>query len=56
MLVTITTSLMLCQHNVSLEGDCREILKVEYVHVNSKQNDNELFFSILARIVSNCCR
>ena len=28
MLVTITTSLMLCQHSVSLEGDCREILKV----------------------------
>ena len=28
MLVTITTSLMLCQHSVSLEGDCGEILKV----------------------------
>ncbi len=27
-LVTITTSLMLSQHSVSTEGDCREILKV----------------------------
>ena len=28
MLVTITTSLMLSQHSVTMDGDCREILKV----------------------------
>ena len=27
-LVTVTSSLMLSQHSVSPEGDCREILKV----------------------------
>ncbi len=31
-LVTVTSSLMLCQHTVSSEGECREILKVLYIY------------------------